>query len=81
MRNRASELRIPCSDSLPLGHRLHGERVSSVSGHSVLNGQLSKSPIYFPFVFLFSPLFSGHLPDPFKGQLREVRVQASFRQL
>ena len=90
MRNRASELRIPRSDSLPLGHRLHGERDIFCIWSFCIKRSVVKVPNLFPFRILIFTSIQRSPPDPFKGQLREVRVwvlskpeffQASFRQL
>ena len=52
MRNRASELRIPCSDSLPLGHRLHGERDIFCIWSFCIKRSVVKVPNLFPFRIL-----------------------------
>ena len=52
MRNRASELRIPRSDSLPLGHRLHGERDIFCIWSFCIKRSVVKVPNLFPFRIL-----------------------------
>ena len=61
MRNRASELRIPRSDSLPLSHRLHGERDIFCIWSFCIKWSVVKVPNLFPFRI---PIFTSIQRSP-----------------
>ena len=90
MRNRASELRIPCSDSLPLGHRLHGERDIFCIWSFCIKRSVVKVPNLFPFRILIFTSIQRSPPRSLQRSaargtgLSPVKAeffQASFRQL